>query len=616
MMQIIILKIDYKNLFVYNYVMREFESKLKVLPHEPGVYLMKDEYGHVIYVGKAKDLKKRVWQYFHRKQEIQKVKNMVDSVRDLDYFVVTSEYDALALENNLIKKYQPHYNILLKDSKSYAYIKINLKQKFPRFEISRKLGNGKYFGPFFAGLKADDILEIINYAYPLRKCKSMPKKACLYYQMGLCSAPCENKINEVDYNLIVNSAIKFLNGDIKNIEDILKEKMMKASKSENFETALKLRDMLKVLERLKSKIITQLRTDANYDVFAFETIGSLSALCLIVVRGGKMLGVRTFDILNFINETEVYGQFLTQYYSSNPYLCDEIIVSNFFEGIDAFKEFIFNKYKVKPNITVANKGVKLNLLNICKNNAKLHIQKNIEENLKNENLTLGALQKLKNSLNLSVLPKRIECYDISNTFGVDTVASMSVLINGNKAKSHYRKFRIKNVDFIDDFKAMEEVLTRRFEKISSDDESFSSMPDLIILDGGKGQLNSAISILKKFNYKNDVISIAKRLDEIFIPNKTESIFLKRGDESLRLVQLARDEAHRFAITYNRSLRNKNTYKGGLQAISGVGPATRQLLLSHFKTISNIQSASLEDLQSVKGINKKVAKNVFDAFHKS
>lgn len=594
-------------------------DKIKRLPNEPGVYIMKDSEENVIYVGKAKNLKKRVSQYFLRKQDHIKVQNMVKNVADFDFFIVNNEIEALALENNFIKKYKPYYNILLKDSKTYAYIKINLKEDFPRFEISRKLNkNDKYFGPYMAGVTARDVLSIIDHAFSLRKCKLVlnenksPIKPCLFKEMHMCEAPCAKLIIKEDYLKIVNKAIKFLKGETKEVEQLLKEKMQIAASNENFEVALELRDKLKMLERLQSKVITSLGSLVDYDVFSLITRGEFSAMCMLIIRGGKLQGVQTYDILNYLDETEAYNQFMMQYYNTHPMIVDEIIMPNI--DTSEIELYLNNKFNKKIVITKPKiDSVKYQLLHMAEKNACIHIEKNLEKSVKNINASIGAVKQLKKDLNLQREPKRIECYDISHTYGTYTVASMVVLQNGEKSKSMYRKFKIETVEFIDDFASMQEVLTRRMEKLNSDDISFSSMPDLIIIDGGKGQLSSAVDILEKYNYKNDLISLAKREEEVFKPNESLPYILKKGSYSLRLIQLARDEAHRFAITFNRQLRSKGMYKGGLESISGVGAKTRRALLNKFRTIENIKNATLEDLENTKGVTKPTAKTIYNHF---
>lgn len=596
-------------------------DKVKRLPKDAGVYLMKDKDGNIIYVGKAKNLKNRVSQYFLRKQDHVKVKNMVKNVADFDFFVVNDEVEALALENNLIKKHKPYYNILLKDGKTYAYIKVNLKEDFPKFEVSRKLNkNDKYFGPYMAGVSAKDILSIMDYAFPLRKCKlplseqKKELKPCLFSEMHMCSAPCAKKITKTEYMEIVNKAIRFLKGDTKDVQAILKEKMMQASNNQNFEVALQLRDKLKMIEKLESKVITSLGSLVDYDVFKLSTSGEFSAMCVLVVRGGKLQAVETFDILNYLDENEAYTQFVMQYYNTHPLIADEIIMPNI--NTEEIEIYIQNKAERKVAVTKPKiDSVKFKLLDMADKNAHIHIEKNLDRTTKQINESIGAIKQLKKDLRLKRDPKRIECFDISHTYGTYTVASMTCLINGEKAKGMYRKFKIESVEFIDDFASMKEVLTRRMEKLNSDDISFSSMPDLIIIDGGKGQLSVAVEVLEKFNYKNDLISIAEREEKVFKPNEPMPYILNKGSYSLRLVQLARDEAHRFAITFNRQLRAKGMYKGGLESISGVGPKIRRILLNNFKTIEKIKNAKLEELEAVKGIPKPTAKTIYNHFNK-
>ncbi len=596
-------------------------DKVKRLPNDAGVYIMKDKDENIIYVGKAKNLKKRVSQYFLRKQDHIKVRKMVEKVVDFDFFVVNDEMEALALENNLIKKHKPYYNILLKDSKTYAYIKVNLKEDFPRFEISRKLNKtDKYFGPYMAGVTARDVLSIMDYAFNLRKCKlplsesKKPQKPCLFKEMHMCASPCSKAVSKDEYALIVNDAIKFLKGDTEKVEQILKQKMETASANQNFETALILRDRLKMLYKMKDKVITSLGNLVDYDVFSLTTSGDFSAMCVLVVRGGKLQGVQTFDILNFLEKTEAYTQFIMQYYNANPIIADEIII----EDIDTSEIEIFLNNVSKKKVAITKPkidSVKFKLLEMASKNAHLHIEKNLDKTIKHNNASIGAINQLQRDLNLKHTPKRIECYDISHTHGTYTVASMVVLLNGEKASKMYRKFKIETVDFIDDFASMREVLTRRMEKLSSDDISFSSMPDLIIIDGGKGQLGVAVEVLEKYGYKNDLISLAKREEEVFKPNEPKSYMLSRGSFSLRLVQLARDEAHRFAITFNRQLRSKGMFKGGLESITGVGPVIRRALLNKFKIIENIRNASVEELNQTKGVSEKLAKTIYSHFNK-
>ena len=596
-------------------------DKVARLPSSPGVYLMKDKDNNIIYVGKAKNLKKRVGQYFLRKQDHIKVRNMVSNVVDFDFFIVRDEMEALALENNLIKKHKPYYNILLKDDKTYAYIKVNTKDEFPKFELARRINKtDKYFGPYMAGVTAKEVLSIMDYAFPLRKCKQQitesgkSKKPCLFKEMHMCLAPCDKSVTKQEYNRAVADAIEFLKGNTKEVEKVLNEKMIQASNNENFETALIIRDRIKILDKLKARVVTSIGALVDYDVFKLTTLGEFSAMCVLSIRGGKLQAIQSFDIINFLDESDAYRQFLMQYYSVNPLIVDEIILPDKID--DELKRYLTGlNHKLiftHPKID----SLKAQLLDIADKNAMAHLDKNLDINIKRQNESLGAIKQLKKDLNLTRVPKRIECYDISHTYGTYTVASMVVLTNGEKDKGMYRKFKINTVEFIDDFSSMKEVLDRRMEKLNSTDISFSSIPDLIVIDGGKGQLSSALEVLDKHNYPNDLISLAKREEEVFKPNRSIPYILEKGSYSLRILQLARDEAHRFAITFNRSLRGKGMFKGGLEIIDGVGPATRKALLREFRTIDSIKNASLEELERTKGVNKTVAKKIFEHFNKN
>jgi len=517
----------------------------------------------------------------------------------------------------LLEHYQNPKNRGLIDDNSY--IKINMKEDYPHFEISRRLNkNDKYFGPFMAGVSAKEGLSIIDYAFPLRKCKlklaenGKPLKPCLFKEMHLCSAPCAHLISKEDYHKVVEEAINFLKGDTKQVEQLLQTKMEQASANQNYETALLLRDRLKMLTKLKATVLTSLNSLKDYDVFNLVTSGEFSAMCVLTIRGGKLQGVQSYDILNFLAEQEAYSQFIMQYYTAQPLLAEEIILPDIdTHDIELYLSSLTTK---KITITKPKLGVKQKLLEMAANNARNHIEKNLERTIKQVNASIGAVKQLKADLNLSREPKRIECYDISHTYGTYTVSSMVVLINGEKAPKMYRKFKINTVDFIDDFASMKETLTRRFTELNGDDISFSSMPDLIVIDGGKGQLSSVKEVADKFGYPNDLISLAKREEEVFKPNQSQPYILQKGSYSLRLIQLARDEAHRFAITFNRQLRAKGMYKGGLESITGVGAATRRALLSKFRTIERIKNTSLEELQSTKGVTKTTAQNIYNKFH--
>lgn len=593
----------------------KINNKLKTLTTKPGVYIMKDSTGLVIYVGKAKNLKNRVSQYFRNSSKPTKVQAMVDNIDSFDYFITMSEMDALALENNLIKKYQPFYNILLKDDKQFPYIKIDVKSEFPKIEIVRKVKNdgAKYFGPYFAGIDAREIVKSIHSAFKIRSCNlkisknSFTKRECLNYSLGLCSAPCTMKISSQEYKKEIDKVINFLNGNDDEIELILKEKMENAAKNENFENAIILRDRLKMIAKLKQKIVANLPKDISKDVFSYYSDGLSGVITNMVVRSGKILGIISYPCLDAeLEESQTLFNFLIQYYQ-NLIIPHEIILSHNFDEKD--KELLNKYFNKKINIISNPHGLNKNLLDMATENAKEYLEKHLEKEKIKYNNSIGAIKMLQSKLNLKELPLRMECYDISNISGTNKVCSMVVFINGEVSKKDYRKFKIKTVKGANDFASLEEALKRRLKRfLEQNGESFKEKPNLIIIDGGKGQLSSSFSILKEFGLDNQIqmISLAKRIEEVFTPNSSTPILLKPYSAELKLLQRIRDEAHRFAITYHRALRNKKQTTSILDNIPGIGPKKRDALLKVFGTSNNIAKAEINLLESVPGINKSLA----------
>lgn len=542
-------------------------EKIKTLPKTSGVYIMKDDLGQIIYIGKAKNLKNRVSQYFLKNQTHNKVRAMVEKVHDFDYFLTPSEIDALALESNLIKEHQPFYNILLKDGKAFPYIKINTKSDFPRVEIVRRIKNdgSKYFGPYISGISIHDVVDIINYVFPIRKCKlnigkTTVSRECLNYSLGLCSAPCTGKISKEDYSNIIGEVIDFLNGNDNLVETKLEERMKNQIEVENFEGAIETREKLKMVQRLKEKSVASLPKDISLDAFAQVSTSYGDAICVLTLRNGKVLGVNCFYAPEGADNEDALSSFIVQYYSGNITPPKEIITSKAVENTDDICKIL------GKNITIhhAIKGVKSKIIDMAKDNAVEFLQKksNLEER-KRHNI-FSALETLQKTLNLSRLPNRMECYDISHLFGEESVASMVVFENGMPKKKEYRKFKIKTVAGIDDFASMYEVLTRRIKRYQENDESFNKMPDLIVIDGGKGQLSSAVQALKDNNFHCDIISLAKKFEEVYTPNSNIPVMLKRGSPELTMLQRIRDEAHRFAITFHRTRRDKRTFAHNLK----------------------------------------------------
>ncbi len=594
-------------------------NKLKNISTKSGVYLMKDKNGTVIYVGKAKNLKNRVSQYFHSSNKPSKVEAMVSNIDDFEYFVALSELDALALESNLIKKYQPYYNILLKDGKAFPYIAINLKEDYPRFFITRNIKDKslKYFGPYFAGLDPREIIKTITVAYKIRSCtkklsvEKNEKRECLNFSLGLCDGVCTHKISKEEYRKKVDQAINFLNGNDSEIEELLEKIMLDNAEKENFEKALEARDRLKIIQKLKQRIVANMPKNVNKDVFFYENNGVYGAICSIVVRGGKILGVCNYDCNDAsLSENETLFDFIKQYYQ-NMLVPDDIIVSH---EIDAsLMQEILNK---KTNIISNPKGVNKTLLNMAKDNANTYLEKQIEKNKLEYSSTLGALKQLQEKLSLPTLPKRMECYDISHISGTNKVASMVVFKDGKPDRKAYRKFKIKTVKGSNDFACLEETLNRRLTRlINYDGDSFKEKPDLIIIDGGKGQLSSTFPLLEKYNLNIPMISLAKRIEEVFLPNNSIPILLKPNSVELKLLQRIRDEAHRFAITFHRQLRTNTQTYSSLEEIKGLGKKKIQELLKAFGTSEEISKATIDELSLVKGINKSLAIDIYNYFNK-
>lgn len=600
------------------------KQKLSFLPKNSGVYVMKDISGNVIYVGKAKNLKNRVSQYFNKKtvqdSYTLKVKTMVDKIYDFEYYITLSEIDALALENTLIKKHQPFFNILLKDSKTFPYIKIDMSKPFPKLEIVRKVkkDKAKYYGPYFAGIRASELLKIINSAFEVRTCnlKINPlkpaKRECLNYSLGLCSAPCTNRISEEDYKQIIFHIIDFLNGNDKVVLKRLEEKMMVYAENQNFEKALELREEIKMIKKLSDRLIAEVPQKEEIDVFAYATNNALGAISHLVVRAGKVVGVQNLSTIDAsLSGEEVLSSYLVQYYE-NAITPKRIILSHIPEEVSALIKLIQKDKKVE--ILKPERGYKKRLLEMAQKNAEEHLEKASSVDKAKFNQTFGAMQNLKLALNLKNMPKRIECYDISNTQGVHSVAAMVVAINGEIARKHYRKFKIKTVVGPNDFLSLKEVLIRRLQELErAEDESFKEVPSLIVIDGGKGQLSVTSEELFKHRNDIDIIGLAEKFDEVFLPNNTKPIMLKRGSVELRLLQTIRNEAHRFAITFHRTLRQKNALKSPLDEIEGVGPVKKKALIKQFKTIEQIKKASVEELALVKGIDINLAKKIYDFF---
>ena len=590
--------------------MSEIQEKLKLLPDDPGVYIMLDKDGNVIYVGKARVLKNRVRQYFHSSLKTEKVAAMVANISDFYYIITKSEIDALSLENNLIKKYKPKYNILLKDDKTYPYIKVSVSEKFPSFTVTRKLKKGsRYFGPYMGGVRVRDVLEIVNMAYGVRTCYTpvgeKPKKPCLNYHIHRCPAPCAHLISEEEYGERVKAAMRFLDGDEGNVEALLKEKMNAYAAAEEFELAIDCRNKLEMLSKIALKRITALNRDINADVIAYVSNKLYSAVNILITRRGIMQGASTFAVENASSDGEALTSFISQYYASHQ-LPDELIVQDFAESA-LLEEFFRQMYSKAVSVLTPKQGVRRQLLDMAENNAAEYLEKAIDRIRHKEDMTVNACLHLQEELGLSRYPRRMECYDISNISGVDKVGSMVVFIDGEADRSQYRRFRIKTVEGADDFASLREVLRRRLAKLGTEEEEHFPKPDLVIIDGGKGQLSAVKGIFDEAGVSGiDLISLAKREEEVFTVGSREGILLDKRDYSLKMLQRIRDEAHRFAITFFRSIHSKRSLTSVLAEIPGVGKIKRRALIEKFGTIDRIMHASPKELAETEGIGDGLA----------
>ena len=592
--------------------MSELREKLRLLPDNPGVYIMLDKDGVVIYVGKARVLKNRVRQYFHGTEKPEKVASMVEHIADFYYIITATEIDALALENNLIKKYKPKYNILLKDDKTYPYIKAHTKEEFPRFSVTRRIKkrDGKYFGPFMGGIRCKDILEIAASVYNVRLCETpigeKPKKPCLAYHLGRCPAPCAHLVTKEEYAENVKKAISFLSGNYEEAEGILREKMLAFAANEEFELAMDYREKLSMLSKLKLKRITALNRNINADIIALKTNHLYSAVNVLITRGGIMQGGSNFALEDAsLSDADALTAFIVQYYSAHE-IPEEIIAAEYCEK-ELVENFFAEHFDKKVEVVSAKAGVKKKLLEMAEKNAEDYLLKSIDKIRHKDDMTKNACERLKRILGLSRYPKRMECYDISNISGVDKVGSMVVFSDGEADRTSYRRFRIKTVEGADDFASLQEVLRRRLAKLGTEEEERFPKPDLIIIDGGKGQLSSVREIFDEMHVEGiDLISLAKKEEEVFTLHSPKSVLIDKRDYALKMLQRIRDEAHRFAITYFRSIHSKRTLASVLAEIEGVGKKKQIALMDKFGTIDKIMNASKEELATTPGIGEELA----------
>jgi len=604
---------------------------LDTLPIKPGCYIMKNATGEIIYVGKAVNLHSRVRSYFKDSRGLDpKTRQLVRHITTIEWILVGSELEALILEMNLIKKHRPHYNIRLKDDKRYPYIKVHWKEPFPKVTVTRQMvdDGSRYFGPYTSVWAVHQTLDVIRRIFPYLTCDreitGNDPRACLYYDIKLCGGPCIGAIQQVVYRQMINDLCLFLQGRTDPVVSRMKVEMEQAAEGLNFERAAAIRDQIHAIDQVveKQKVISSERVDS--DVIAVARSDGEACVQIFFIRSGKLIGREYFVLegTEDANESEVLGGFIKQFYSEAATIPAQVLLPNDIEETQIIEQWLRSRRSgEKVEILVPHSGVSQELVQMAAENATETLNALRKQWQADTNRQTEALAELQQALNLPTPPNRIECYDISNTQGTASVASMVVFEQGVPNKKKYRHFNIATVSGPDDFASMEEVLTRRFRRWQTyqeaqspghkPDPSFSSLPDLLIVDGGKGQLSRAVAVLERFGLFNKVpvIGLAKHQEELFTPHKSDSLLLPRHSQGLYLIQRIRDEAHRFAITAHRGRRSRQGLVSRLDKIRGIGPSRRRALLTHFSSIEDIIQAPIEELIAIKGITPEIAQTL-------
>ena len=600
----------------------DLKEELKKLPEQPGVYLMHADNDEIIYVGKAINLKRRVSSYFRKVvNRGPKIDKMISLIHYFEYIVTDSELEALVLENNLIKEHHPKYNTMLKDDKSYPFMKVTVQEDFPRVLFARQMkrDGAKYFGPYTSAGAVKDTIELVKKLYGIRTCnKSLPKeigvgRPCLYYQMKQCAAPCQGYISKEEYGKRIDQLLAFLNGDYKKVIKNLEVKMKEKAAVYEFEEAAEYRDLIESVKHVTGSRRVVKNGGIDRDVIAIARKGEETVVSVFFVRDGKLLGREHFHMEQTEKDTgsQIMDAFIKQYYAGTPFIPNELLTEFEVEDLGLLEQWLGERRGGRVHIITPQKGEKFKMIDLARENASVVLSRDLEKMKREEARTVGAANELAAMLGL---PKadRLEAFDISNTSGYQSVASMVVFEKGRARKNAYRKFKLRSVSGPDDYKSMEEVLTRRFT-----DERFDVFPDVIMMDGGKGQVNVALRVLENLNLHIPVCGMVKddnhRTRGLYYNN--EEISFPKNSEVFGMITRLQDEAHRFAITYHKLLRGKEQVKSILDDINGVGPARRKALMQHFKEIDKIKNATMEELQAVDGITEKVAREIYDFFHR-
>ena len=610
----------------------DIQEELKKLPARPGVYIMHDEKDHIIYVGKAISLKNRVRQYFQAsRNKGVKIEQMVTHIRRFEYIVTDSELEALVLECNLIKEHHPKYNTMLMDDKTYPFIKVTTGEAFPRVVLSRKMlkDKAKYFGPYTSSQAVRDTIDLIHKLYHLRSCnRSLPRdigkeRPCLNYHIKQCDAPCQGYISQEEYGKAVNEVLRFLNGNFDAVLKELEEKMNAASESLEFERAIEYRELISSVRKVAQKQKITDSSGEDRDILAVASEEEDAVVQVFFIRGGRLIGRDHFYLRISKGESpsEILNSFVMQYYAGTPFIPAELMLQDEVEDRELLEEWLSSKRGQKVAIKVPKKGTKEKLVELARENALLVLSKDKERLKREEGRTIGAVKEIAALLDLDKIV-RMEAYDISNTNGFESVGSMVVYERERPKRNDYRKFKIRGIQGADDYGSMREVLTRRFTHGLKEREEnvelgkFTSFPDLIMMDGGKGQVNVALQVLDELHLHIPVCGMVKddhhRTRGLYYHN--EEIPIDRSSEAFRLITRIQDEAHRFAIEYHRQLRGKGQVHSILDDIEGIGPARRKALMRHYMSLDDIRKAKIEELAQIPSMNEKAAESVYKFFH--
>ena len=592
----------------------ELTAQVALLPDKPGVYLMRDQAGKIIYVGKAVNLKNRVRSYFQQRGLSVKTEALVARIASFETIVTATEMEALILECNLIKKHRPRYNISLRDDKTYPFIKVTLNEAFPRVYATRRLekDGAKYYGPYASAGAMHETIALLKKLFPLRSCRSMDaQRPCLEYHIKRCLAPCAGLVDQESYLAMVRTVCLFLEGRSADVEKDLKRRMLAASEDLKFELAGRLRDQLAAVRQVmeKQNIVTGA---GDQDVLGLARLGGQSCVQVFFVRSGKMVGRDRFMLSGGDNETDgdILAAFVKQYYHEAAFIAREILTPVVLPESELLASWLSERKGGAVHLLTPQRGSKRDLVQLAADNAVEYLRQRNERDAVKHGKSTAAMEELAQRLSLARLPKRIECFDISHIQGAETVASMVVFTGGEPDKAEYRRFKLRTVEGSpDDFASMQEVTLRRYR------EAVEPLPDLIVIDGGKGQLSSALEVIRGVGLSDiPVIGLAKEFEHIFRENISEPLILPRHSEALRLIQQIRDEAHRFAVTYHRKLRAKRNLVSVLDHIKGIGAKRRQALWKHFGALEKMRAASVEDLAAAPGMNVTAATAVWQFFH--